>query len=363
MSGLFFNVSPFIRALPKAELHLHLEGTVSPQTLSELSRKHNTPMPVENNRYAINPDSGSELTVADVERLYEYTDFQGFLMAFKAVTERLRTPEDYELITYRMLQQLRDENVFHAEAFVSVGVIHWRGQEFEHIFEGLERGRITGERDFGVSLLWIFDAVRNFGADEAYKVADEAVAYRERQLAETGKSSVVGIGIGGDELRGAPELFRNTYRYAANHDLRLTAHAGENAGPGSIWGALNIGAERLGHGLNAFQDAELIEHLAEKQIPVEVCISSNLRTGCCKRIEDHPVKKMFDAGVMITLNTDDPAMFGTSLNKEYQLAQDVFGFSDEQLREIARNSFEASFLGAEEKVGFLDLLDAQSTKA
>jgi aminodeoxyfutalosine deaminase len=349
--------SPFIVALPKAELHLHLEGTVTPQTLSELSRKHTTPMAGVNNRYAADPTSGDEVSVADVERLYQYTNFNGFLMAFKAVTERLRDPEDYELITYRMMQQLRAENVLHAEVYVSVGVIHWRGQEFDPIFAGLERGRIAGERDFGVSLLWIFDAVRNFGAEEALLVTEKAVEFRKQQIARTGESSVVGIGIGGDENRGAPELFRQGYRYGATNGLRLTAHAGENAGPGSIWGALNIGAERLGHGLNAIHDAELMEHLAEKQVPVEICISSNLRTGCCTRIEDHPVKKMFDAGIMITLNSDDPAMFGTSLTREYQLAQDAFGFSDDQLREIARNSFEASFLGAEKKLHFLAASD------
>jgi adenosine deaminase/aminodeoxyfutalosine deaminase len=241
--------------------------------------------------------------------------------------------------------------------YVSVGVIHWRGQQFEAIFDGLERGRIAGERDFGVSLLWIFDAVRNFGAEEAKRVVETAVAFRQKQVAAAGESSVVGIGIGGDEKRGDPSLFRDSYKYAAANGLRLTAHAGESTGPGSIWGAINIGAERLGHCLNAVQDAELIEHLAERQVPVEICITSNLRTGCCLRIEDHPVKKMFDGGLMITLNSDDPAMFGTSLAREYQLAQDAFGFSDDQLREIARNSFEASFLGAEKKLKFLAASD------
>lgn len=351
------SINRFILSLPKAELHLHLEGTVSPQTLSELSLKHNTPMSGVNNRYAADPTSGDPLTVADVERLYQYTNFQGFLMAFKAVTERLRDPEDYELIVYRMMQQLHAENVLHAEVYVSVGVIHWRGQEIDPIFAGMERGRIAGERDFGVSLLWIFDAVRNFGADEALLVIEKAAEIRQEQMQRSGESSVVGIGIGGDENRGAAEIFRQGYRYASSKGLRLTAHAGESAGPGSIWGALNIGAERLGHALNAIQDADLMEHLAEKQIPVEICITSNLRTGCCARIDDHPVKKMFDAGVMITLNSDDPAMFGTSLAREYQLAQEAFGFTDDQLREIARNSFEASFLGAEKKLGFLAICD------
>jgi aminodeoxyfutalosine deaminase len=257
------------------------------------------------------------------------------------------------------MRQLHTDNVLHAEVYVSVGVVHWRGQDFPPLFSGMERGRRRGTRDFGVSLSWIFDAVRHFGADEAQRVVEVAASLRQQQVSATGESSIVAIGIGGDEGRAPAKNFHPVYQYAANHGLHLTAHAGETVGPESIWGALNIGAERLGHGLHAMEDPELVEHLAEKQIPVEICISSNVATGCCTRVENHPAKKMFDAGVMITFNTDDPAMFHTSLAREYQLAQDVFGFSDEQLREIARNSFEASFLPAEKKVGFLKLCDGE----
>jgi aminodeoxyfutalosine deaminase len=349
--------SIYILKLPKAELHLHLEGSVQPVTLAELSRRHPTPLPAENNRYHPDPKSGDELDEEAVRQLYNYKDFQGFLLAFKAVTERMRTPEDYELVTYELMRQLRSENVLHAEVYVSVGVVHWRGQEFTPLFLGMERGRERGARDFGVSLLWIFDAVRHFGVAEAQRVVDLAKHLRDAQVRERQESSIVGIGIGGDETRAHAKDFREIYQHAASHGLRLTAHAGESVGPDSIWGALNIKAERLGHGLHAMEDAELVEHLVEQQIPVEVCISSNVATGCCMRVEDHPVRKMFEAGIMITFNTDDPAMFHTSLAREYQLAQDVFGFTDEQLREIARNSFEASFLPAEKKVGFLRLSD------
>jgi len=231
----------------------------------------------------------------------------------------------------------------------------WRKQDFEAIFEGLERGRERGERDFGVSLLWIFDAVRQFGPGAARDVFELAVRFRER--------NVVGIGIGGDEMKAPPELFRETYAYAAGQGLRLTAHAGETAGPESVWGALNLGAERIGHGLTAYQDAELVEELATRQIPVEICLTSNLRTGCLVKLSDHPVRRYFDQGLMLTLNSDDPAMFGTSLTREYELAQSEFAFTDEHLRELARNSFEASFLPAEKKIKFLNLLDSASIRA
>ena len=170
--------SSFIRTLPKAELHLHLEGAVEPTTLLELHQLH-----------------GQSPAHAEAEQLYLYQDFQGFLLAFKNVTEHLRTPEDYELITYRLMQRLKDESVLHAEVYVSVGVCLWRKQDFAALFEGLERGRIRGAREFGISLLWIFDAVRQFGVEAAQKVFDLAVQYRDR--------NVVGVGIGGDEQKGS----------------------------------------------------------------------------------------------------------------------------------------------------------------
>src|SRR5215471_6937192 len=304
------NSKSLIAALPKAELHLHLEGAVDPTTLAELSRRHNTPLPTNNNRYNVE-GSGDVLTEEDVRRLYSYKDFNGFMMAFKVVTERLRTPEDYELITYRLMQTLARQNVLHAEVYVSVGVIHWRGQQFEPLFEGLERGRQRGEQDFGISLLWIFDAVRHFGVDAAQHVFELAARLKDR--------NVVGIGIGGIEQQGPAENFKHLYQRAAAQGLRLTAHAGETMGPESIWAALNIGAERIGHGLSAIRDPELVEVLAQRQVPLEVCISSNVRTGVCGQLTEHPVKTMFDNGLMITLNTDDPEMFQTSLSREYEL--------------------------------------------
>jgi adenosine deaminase/aminodeoxyfutalosine deaminase len=322
--------------LPKAELHLHLEGSVDPATLSELSRRHNTPLPAKENRYQHNPDSGKEMSEADVRELYRYKDFSGFLMAFKAVTERLRTPEDYELITYRLMQKLKAQNVVHAEVYVSVGVIFWRGQQFDAIFEGLERGRQRGERDFGVKLYWIFDAVRHFGVEAAQQVFGKAAQLRER--------NVIGVGIGGDERRGPAAWFRNLYARAADQGLRLTAHAGESMGPESIWNALrDLKAERIGHGLTAIQDPKLMDYLAEHQVPIEICLSSNLRTGCCGSIKDHPLPEYLERGMLVTLNTDDPEMFESTLNEEYKLAAATFGLSHEQLQKLAADSIKVAF--------------------
>ena len=332
----------FILSLPKAELHLHLEGSVDFPTLSELSRRHPTPLQTTNNRYRNVEDSGRVFTEAEARELYQYKHFTGFLWAFKAVTERLRTPDDYELVTYRMMQKLHAQNVLHAEVYISAGVVQWRGQEFAPLFEGAERGRQRGERDFGISLYWILDAVRHFGVEEAQRVVEEAIRLKSH--------NVVGVGIGGDERRAGPEQFREVYEDAAKHGLRLTVHAGETVGPESIWGALReLKPHRIGHGLHAIDDPELVRYLADKQIPVEVCLTSNVMTGCCGAIQDHPLRKLFEAGVLVTLNTDDPDMFRTTLSHEYQLAHEVFGFSDGELRELARNSFRASFLPEEKK--------------
>ncbi|HTY85206.1 MAG TPA: adenosine deaminase [Silvibacterium sp.] len=329
------SLNNFIRRLPKAELHLHVEGTVTPETLVELSRRHDS----------------EPLDLEQAKAVYGYTDFSGFLMAFKAVTERLRTPEDYELIAYRMLERLASQGVTHAEIYVAVGVIYYWGREPDPLFTGLERARVRAEQEFGITAYWIFDAVRQFGVDKAAQVFRKAAEMRQ------GYPSIIGIGIGGDERHTGAEPFRGLYAEARDAGLRLTAHAGESVGPEGIWGALNIGAERVGHGLTAIHDADLMGILAERQIPIEVCITSNLRTGCCRELAEHPVRRYFDSGLMVTLNSDDPAMFQSDLENEFRIAHDDFGFSNEHMRELAANSIEASFLPPERKVELLHQIE------
>ncbi len=327
-------VSAFIRALPKAELHLHLEGAIEPETLSELARNH-----------------GQHLDLEAARKLYHYTDFTGFLLCFREITKYLETPDDYELVTYRLLERLAAEQVRHAEVYVAVGTCLYWGRRFDDIFEGLERGRIRGERDFGVSLYWIFDAVRHFGTEAAMRVAECAVNLKHRD-------SVIGFGIGGDERRAGPELFREVYAFAARHGLRLTCHAGETNGPESVWGALKeLRTERIGHGTSCWQDPQLLAYLAETQVPIEISVSSNVRTGCVAALEQHPVKQYFERGLLITLNTDDPAMFETTIGREYQIAHDAFAFSEAELKRLAMNSFQASFLPDAEKKKYLALFD------
>ena len=330
------DVVEWLRGLPKCELHLHLEGTIRPETLLELSRRHDA----------------EPLTADGARRLYVYENFLGFLDSFKAVTQRLRGPDDYELIAYNMVRDLAAQGVVHAEVYVSFGIIYyWKKTEVEPYVEAIERGRIRGEKDFGTTVFWLIDAVRHFGADEAARVFRKAAELREQY------PSIVGIGIGGDEARGGAELFRELYREAGAAGLRLTAHAGESVGPESIWSAINIGAERVGHALTAQHDEDLIGVLAQKQIPLEINVTSNIRTGCCSSFEEHPVKRYFDSGLMVTINSDDPPMFGSNLLEEYCLVEEQFGFSLEQMRELAANSVEASFLPPERKLALLERVE------
>jgi adenosine deaminase/aminodeoxyfutalosine deaminase len=322
----------WLRGLPKAELHLHLEGSITPATLLELSRT-NDAVP---------------LTAEQSREVYKYHDFPSFLMSFKAVTERLHTPADYETITYAMLRDLAAQGVRHAEAYISIGILyHFGRHDVDEVMAAIERGRVRGEQDFGVSLLWIIDAVRHFGVEECARVFRKAAELRQQY------PSVVGIGIGGDEARGPARDFKDIYAEAKVAGLHLTCHAGEAVGPQSIWAALNIGAERIGHALTAQQDQELIEVLAERQVPLELNVTSNLRTGCCASLEAHPVRRYFEEGLMVTLNSDDPPFFGSNLLEEYILAHERFEFPLDTMRELAANSIEASFLPPERKLALL----------
>jgi adenosine deaminase/aminodeoxyfutalosine deaminase len=296
----------FIAQMPKAELHLHLEGSVEPETLHELD-----------------PSTPAE----EFRALYRYADFDAFLKAFGAIGKRLRTPEDYGLITRRLLERLAAQNVQYAEIIVAAGVVLWKGQEFAPIFDAV-RDAAEGSP---VEVRWILDAVRQFGVEPALQVAKLAAERVDR--------GVVAFGIGGSEARGPAEWFTDIFAFARAAGLHLTAHAGESQGPESIWAALALGAERIGHGIAAVRDEALMRHLREKDVPLEMCITSNLVTGVVKRIEEHPVRQLFDAGVPIVLNTDDPAMFGCTLVGEYRLAAQRFGFSEAELRGIAENGF------------------------
>lgn len=294
----------------KAELHLHLEGSVDAETMQLLE---------------------PGVSLEEIRSRYQFEDFQGFLGCFKSIVERLRGPEDYALITRRLIDRLRADNVQYAEITLSAGVVLWKNQAFAPIYNAVHQASLGN----AVEVRWNLDGIRHFGAAHVRQVAELA--------AERVNDGVVSFGIGGDEERGPAEWFTDIYKFAAEKGLRLTAHAGETAGPESVWNALRLGAERIGHGIRSVEDRELLRHLRDRDIPLEICITSNVATGVIARLEEHPVRKIYDAGVPIILNTDDPGIFNTTLSKEYELAAQAFGFSETELRGIAENGFRYAF--------------------
>lgn len=295
------------------ELHLHLEGSADPATLCLLD---------------------PTLTPEEAGAPYQFTDFAGFLQCFKFIALRLRTPEDYALITQRLVASLAEQGVRYAEVTLSAGVLLWKGRELAPFYDAVR----AASRNGPVEVRWILDAVRQFGPEPAWRVAEFA--------ARRVDDGVVAIGIGGDESRGPAAWFRDVYRFARSTGLHLTAHAGETEGPESIWAALEIGAERIGHGIRAVDDPVLLRHLRDHRIPLEICLTSNVCTGAVASIELHPLRRLYEAGVPITLSTDDPGVFRCNLRQEFEVARSL-GLTSQELRWIAQDADEFRFYSAD----------------
>jgi adenosine deaminase/aminodeoxyfutalosine deaminase len=294
----------------KAELHLHLEGTVDRETMLRLD-----PL--------VSRDT--------LDAVWGFTDFGGFIEWFKFIAQRLRGPEDYGRITRWLIERLERQGITYAEVTLGAGVVLWRGFDFDAVWRAIREV----QKGAGVEIWWNLDAIRQSGPEHVMEVARLAARYVG--------DGAISFGIGGDEVAGPAGAFRQAYAYARDAGLRLTAHAGETAGPESIRDALAIGAERIGHGIRAIGDPELMRRLREERIPLEVCITSNVRTGAVAGLDAHPVRKLFDAGVPITLNTDDPGAFDTDLTREFEIARDVFGFSEAELQAVRDAAWEFRF--------------------
>jgi len=315
-----------VDSLPKAELHLHLEGSIRPETAVELAARH-----------------GIRLTAEEVAARYRYSDFSGFIEVFKWVSSFLRDPQDYALITHRLLQELVRQNVVYAEITVSAGVMLRRMQNVDANFAAIRAtSQIVSFNKLRTA--WIFDAVRQFGAEAAKEVA--------RCAAKLSSAGVIAFGMGGDEVSLPTANFRAAFDLARTEGLRIVCHAGEIGGPSYVREAIEIlGAERIGHGIAAMKDPALADFLATRRVVLENCPTSNLCTGALAKqlgkseasLAEHPLPAFIDRGIPVTLSTDDPALFHTDLLTEYSLAASL-GLSDTQLLQLAQQSFDAAFL-------------------
>lgn len=328
----------FARRMPKAELHVHLEGAIRPVTLLELARRNAISLPVHDE--------------AELAEFYRFRDFTHFVEVYLRTTACLQTPDDYRLVAYRFGSDCATQNVRYAEVFFTIASnTRLTGLTWETILEALNQGRAQAKAEFGVDWRWILDISREQPQTQD-AVVDIALAARS--------FGVIALGLGGPEAEYPAELFQRAFERARGGDLARVPHAGEMAGPESVWAALRLlHADRIGHGVRAVESPELIEHLRLMQVPLDICPTSNIRLGVYSKYEDHPLRRLWDAGLMITIGSDDPPMFGTDLNHEYEVLVDEFGFNREELERVSMNAVRCSLLPEAEKVRLATAFEAE----
>jgi adenosine deaminase len=310
--------------MPKVELHVHLEGSIRPQTLAELAAANHVDLP------------------GGIAAAYSFSDFQGFIDAYMRCAACLCTHEDFQRVTYELLCDEAAQNIRYCEVFLSPMQHLRRDFDFDCIMHAIRAGYEQAHREHGIRMGVIFDHGRQFGVEAGSRVLERALATRHY--------GVIGLSIGGDEVHYPPELFTELFARAQQAGLYLTAHAGEVRGPESVWGAIrSLHVRRIGHGIHAIEDPQLVAFLRDNHLSLDVCPTSNVRTGAVAALADHPVRRLFDAGVPITLSSDDPALFETNLTQEYLLLADHFGFTREELVQVSLNGVHASFLPEAEK--------------
>lgn len=323
----------YLRAAPKVELHVHLEGAIRPAALLTLARRNGVALPADSEE--------------GLRRWFVYRDFPHFVEVFVTACRCLRTSEDYELIAYEFGAEMARQNIRYAEVEFSPSTHAWAGVPYATFFAGLTRGRQRAEREFGVRIRWIFGVVR--------KLADPTTLHPKADYtvgaAIDGRDDgVVALGLGGDEEGSTPEPFELYFDRARAAGLRSAPHAGEHAGPASVWGALrSLGAERIAHGVRAIEDPALVAYLAGRRIPLLLCPTSNVCLGVYPDLASHPLPRLHAAGVPVTVNSDDPALFNTCLNDEIATIAGPFGLDVTDIDAILLNGVRAAFLPDDEK--------------
>jgi aminodeoxyfutalosine deaminase len=319
------DLTAFIAGLPKAELHVHHVGSASPRIVSELAARH--------------PESAVPKDPEALREYFAFTDFRHFIEIYLTVVDLLQNAEDVRLLTYEIARDLARQQVRYAELTVTPYSSTRRGIPAEAFLEAIEDARRSAERDMGVVLRWTFDIPGEAGLPAAEETAHIATAYDTDGL--------ISFGLGGPEIGVPRAQFKPYFDRAIAAGLHSVPHAGETTGPETVWDALtSLRAERIGHGISSVRDPRLLEHLAERQIPLEVCPTSNVATRAVPDIDGHPIRELAEAGCLVTVNSDDPPMFGTDLNTEYAIAARLLGLDAAGVAELAKNAVRASFLDA-----------------
>jgi adenosine deaminase len=331
-------LAEFIARMPKVELHLHLEGTITPQTLLDLARQNGVELPARD--------------AAGVAQLFHYRNFGEFLSVFMAMARAIKSGEDFARLAYELGLDLAAQQVRYAEVMISPMQHVKRGVSLREALEGAAAGFARAERETGTVVRMALDYGRQYGPEMAWEVLEIAQGAREL--------GVVGWSIGGNEIGFPPEPFAELFAAARASGLGLMAHAGEVVGPQSVWGAIEtLGVTRLGHGIRSIDDPTLLEALRERGVVLDVCPSSNLRTGAVRSWEEHPLRKLYEAGVTVTLNSDDPTFFETTLTEEYRRSVVHLGFSADDLCAMVRSAARAAFLPPDARTALLCRIDTE----
>jgi aminodeoxyfutalosine deaminase len=326
-------IADFIRGLPKAELHVHHVGSASPRIVAELAERHPGTVPSD-------PDQ--------LRAFYEFRDFAHFIEVYLAVVDLIRTPEDVRLLTYEVAREMAQEQTLrYAELTCTPYTSVIRGVPIEAYTEAIEDARVAAERDFGLVLRWIYD----IPGESGLPAADATLGYALDHAPE----GLVAFGLGGPEIGVSRAQFEPHFAAARAAGLHSVPHAGETTGPETVWEAIRmLGAERIGHGTSSAADPGLLAHLAEHRIPLEVCPSSNIATRAVASLAEHPLQGFVDADVVVTINSDDPPMFNTTLNNEYEIAADILGLDERGIADLARAAVAASYAPEDVKTRLLD---------
>jgi aminodeoxyfutalosine deaminase len=327
-------VERYLQLVPKAELHVHLEGSIRPSTLLTLAERNGVTLPFS--------------TLEGLREWFRFRSFPHFVEVYFAISRCLKTREDYDLITYEFGAEMARQNVRYAEVTFSPSTHRYSlGITHDAYFQGLQSGRERARRDFGVEMRWVFDIVRDIpdGAERRRRAE-----YTTDVAIESMPDGVVALGLGGYERDHPPAEFAGWFEKALSTGLRSTPHAGEGDGPSSVWGALRaLGAERIGHGVRSVEDAELLDYLAAQAIPLEVCPLSNIRLGIYADLSEHPFPRLYAHGIPLTVNSDDPPLFNASLNQNVGALHEAFALSLEAIDEILLNGVRYAFLAQAQK--------------